>query len=477
MKLNDLIHYQINTGSLTHQQKLTRLLIAFVAVMLVLTMISRAADSLTVAQVEVDSPKSGTIEHSVRKDGLLEPNREVASLAVDGVLVESVNVYKGAAVKSGDVLFTLNMDDLKKQITGKQLDQQKDRLALQEYSLKDENAALKSELALRRADEDYDYAEDDEGLKVRRALKVRQEARDAVDAFDDEYDWWDRKDDDWTIGDSDGGGVSQYALQKERDALVQTWERANDAVIDAKRGQDKSLIDAERKIEDAETLDDPSLQPQITALNIKLADVVIAELQAAIDNEGKVISDIDGVVTELNVNTGKKTTAEASAIIADASEGYRFKVSLDKEEAKYASRGDPVEVVLAGKQKGEKATIESVVVSTEVPGGVDAIAMVKEGEVGQSATMQISQRSESYTQCVPISAIRGTEADQYVLIMDEQETVLGKQNVTRKVQVTVADKNETRAALTGGGLQSSDKVVISSSKNIFEGDRVRLIEQ
>lgn len=49
--------------------KLTKAFAALMAVMLFMTVISRAASSFTVAQVQVESPKSRAIVHKVIGDG------------------------------------------------------------------------------------------------------------------------------------------------------------------------------------------------------------------------------------------------------------------------------------------------------------------------------------------------------------------------------------------------------------------------
>lgn len=125
MKGTDLIHYHVDWSQLTHQQRLARLMAGFLAVMLILTLLSRGLDSMTVAQVSVQTPKSGTIEHTTRAEGVLSANREVAALALENVLVESVEVHEGSAVKEGDLLFTLSMADLRRQLQEKQLERSK----------------------------------------------------------------------------------------------------------------------------------------------------------------------------------------------------------------------------------------------------------------------------------------------------------------------------------------------------------------
>ena len=77
---------------------------------------------------------------------------------------------------------------------------------------------------------------------------------------------------------------------------------------------------------------------------------------------------------------------------------------------------------------------------------------------------------------MPLSALYGTEGQQYVFVIDTQSSVLGEVQVARKVDVTVQEQNETRAALQDGVLSASQKVITDTDRGIEDGSRVRLQE-
>lgn len=486
MQIKELLHWQRGEKPLGRQGKLLRLLAGFIGLMLVLTVISRAADSLTVAQVDTEAPKSGAIEHAFDKQGVLAANREVAATTLSGVLVESVQSYVGAAVQSGDLLFTLDMQSLQEQLQEKSIERQKLQIQLQTAYLNQQSQDEQSGVAQQRADEDYTYAELESGERVRRAQNDLNDARDDINDFwkthdRDEFDhWWNDnwynetdewdEDDDWgTIGSSSSGAKA------ELEGLMKAYQTAKRALADARLAEEKALLDAERKIEDAGRENVKSADPQLLSLNIQLLNIQIDRLQQLIEAEGKVQSPADGIVQKLEVSTGTRTPDAASAVIAESSGGFRFTATLTEEEAKYAARGDKVTITLQGKQRGSEAVIESISPSAKEAGGVEVVVLLSEGEVGQAASMHVSKRSDSFPQCVPLSALRGASGDQYVLIMEERQTVLGSEKVARRVNVTVSDSNDSRAAVTGA-LQSQDKVITGSTKNIVEGDRVRPAE-
>ncbi len=464
MKFRELIKYQLDTGKpLSRQQKLVRLLLGFLLLMLLLTLLSRAADSLTVARVTTERPENAAIEHQVRKDGILGANHESAAVAVGGILVRSVEVHLGSLVKEGDLLFTLDTADVQRQLAEKRLERQKYQLQLaaaQRAQQKEETAA---ERAQERAEEDYEYALEKAQSEMRRAKSDWKDAEDRVDEFWDDHDRDD--DDDWSIGSS----------RSELDTLEERAKEKKRAYNDALRARDEAVLAAKRAIEDAALTDPEGAEAQVLALDIQLLDLQIADLQTVLAQEGQVLSELDGVVTELGISTGKKTTGEASVVIAESSQGWRLGVTLDSDEAKDAARGDRVSVFLPGKQKEIQSVIETIAPSSQEPGAVEVVALVPEGELGQSATMQISKKGDNYPVCVPIGALHGAEGDQYVLRLTESETVLGRVKTAERVSVTLEDSNDTRAAVSGA-LSGQDEIIVSSSKSIDDGDRVRLEE-
>ena len=57
-------------------------------------------------------------------------------------------------------------------------------------------------------------------------------------------------------------------------------------------------------------------------------------------------------------------------------------------------------------------------------------------------------------------------------MLTENSTVLGMEYTASRVNVTVQEKDETYAAITGN-LSRDDEIITGSNKSITEGDRVR----
>lgn len=136
--------------------KLTKVFAALMAVMLFMTVISRAASSFTVAQVQVESLKSRAIVHKVIGDGTVTRQSDLPVYTVADILVAKVKVTEGQEVKRGQTLAVLDTDSIDEQI--QTLSDEIEVLQLQNDALKSAEAKRDREQdkALSRAKEDYE---------------------------------------------------------------------------------------------------------------------------------------------------------------------------------------------------------------------------------------------------------------------------------------------------------------------------------
>lgn len=136
--------------------KLTKAFAALMAVMLFMTVVSRAASSFTVAQVQVESPKSRAIVHKVIGDGIVTRQSDLPVYAAADILVAKVKVTEGQEVKKGQTLAVLDADSIDEQI--QTLSDEIEVLQLQNDALQSAGAKRDREQdkALSRAKEDYE---------------------------------------------------------------------------------------------------------------------------------------------------------------------------------------------------------------------------------------------------------------------------------------------------------------------------------
>ena len=195
--------------------------------------------------------------------------------------------------------------------------------------------------------------------------------------------------------------------------------------------------------------------------------------------EGKIVSEKEGVITNVAVTIGDVTSGGSVVYLADKESGYKFVAELSKDLKKYAKQGQSV-VLKIGSSNNEigDITIDSISKSESDNYNISVILPVGIGEIGDLGKLTLSSKSKKYQVCVPLEALHQEGQDKYyILVVGEEETILGTEKVAIRVDVSIADKNDTYAALEEGTISNSQKIIISSNKTIKEGDRVRLEEE
>ena len=78
-----------------------------------------------------------------------------------------------------------------------------------------------------------------------------------------------------------------------------------------------------------------------------------------------------------------------------------------------------------------------------------------------------------YNQVIPIAGLRQESDGYYVLVVKPQKTILGEELTAEKVPVELLEKSSSQAAVEGA-FGNTDRLIVSSSRIIEAGDRVRL---
>lgn len=540
----------------------------FLGMMLLFTVISRAADSVTIPQVSTEEPSGKVIEHKLEKDGKVKQNREQAVLTEPNLTVDTLYVQEGQQTEAGELLMQLNMDDIEEQILT--LEQEIEKLKLSNQDLNSKQAADKKKKADAgdRAAEDYQQAVQKGENEVAWAAQALAEARAALDEF---YNSQGQQEEDSGVlqslentcqektekaqsleqeitrletqmevevqkrieeakkaGGSQGITSSQeqeirkkteaeYAgkLRQARDqaeaakeavqeaeaalsayeqeqssrgtqGMEETAAQLEAAVAEKEKAYQEAVYAAQeaektagRAIEDAKAAEGSDSTAKINQLDIEKKKMDLEKLIVLQEQEGKVLSPVKGVVTKVSVMTGDKTPETAAMTLADLGSGCKFVTQIDKEEAKYLSRGDAVSLTPANNGDViEDLKADSITVNQEDSSLMDVTVLLPADtlEIGISATMTAVQKSSPYEVCVPVEALHVQDGKYYVLIVQEKDSVLGSQLVAEKIDVIVKDKNESYAALENGSLDSNQQVITQADRTLEAGSRVRLQE-
>lgn len=480
----------------------------FLAVMLGFTILSRGVSGASMARVETVKISTGTIDHTVTGSGRVEAGKEVAVYTESGQRVKEICVREGQTVEEGELLFTIDMEELEEQILAARQEMEKARLQNQDAQSAGSVEQRERELRKNRAQEDYSQAVSQGDADVAAAKAALDEAQRALedflnnpvpeaekDNFQEDMEDSRQQDGSGSEDKEDGEGAEnpgqprtdEEDQEPEPEQDTSQWEsekaRLEQAVSEAQAAYESALSSraehvktAARELEDAslqKAADSTSKQNEITRQQQELALDKLLVLQEA---EGKITAPVRGMITDISIVTGDFTTEGTAMRLADTSQGGRLTVSVDKFNEEYVGKGSPVIITPSGsKEKLGGYTVTAVTENEEDDSLLDVTVDLPEGvlEAGTAAEVEITQKSENYSTVLPVQALREEERGYYVLVVQEEQGVMGSELVVRRLDVKVRDKNDVKAALEDGVLTGDQEVVSASSRALEEGSRVR----
>ena len=426
-KIKKIINFKyIKKGKDTLQKKAVKALFAFLVLMIGCTMLSRAADSMTIPRIKVDNPKSKTIVDEVKAKGVVAKNREEKISVVEGLKIDYVNISVGSSIKVGDTLVELDKDDLQAKV-----DEIKKNIEQEQKTLS-------------RATEDYNKAINTKKKAVQTALNEMNTAKQALDNYNN-------------LSEEEKDSMMEESLKADYESKKELY---NSAVADS-----NDTVDLDRSLQDTKD-----------SLKIEEYNKELAKLQPLLDASGKIVSEKEGIVTSVVAENGGVTT-DTIASIADKNEGYKFVGEIDKSNRTLVKQGQTVALNLGSSGIIENLTIDSISKNDDNPDTlkVTVVLPVGIGEIDESGEIIVSSKSKKYGTCVPLAALRQGDGDSYyILVVTEKETVLGEELTAKKVDVKVEKRDGEYAAVSDGSLGRNDKIIIDSNKTVEDGDRVRL---
>ena len=462
-----------------NNKKWTRLalkaLAALLAVMAVFTVVSRVAAAFTTIQVTVEYPTERRIEHRITAEGTVEKNRELAVLTEPNILIKTVYVSLGEAVEEGELLAELDMESLNERIEAIEREIQVLRLQNEAAASNSAQARESRQLARKRAEEDYARTQTEQEGKVAAAAAALQQAQADLAAL--EQMTLDNTNQETPEGESpESGDTQEIGTEAERAALEAAVAAAREAYDEALRNQETALLEASRRIEDTKTQETADVTTTINELTIADREAELEKLRSLKESGGKILSPAEGVITGLALVTGQKTTDTAAVTMADNSSGMRYVARISQEEASYLSVGDTVTLSAGGKTFENLAVLSME--TEEEQKTVIVTVLLEPGllSIGSNAVLSAAKQSDSYPLTVPVNALHNENGKYYVLVLEEEETVLGSELIVQRVDVAVEEQNVQFVAVRSELLRGDSQVITDSNAYVSAGDRVRLLE-
>ena len=81
------------------RKKVIHAAVTFLIIMMIFTVLSRAADSVNVIQIQTKSPANQMVPHVVKGNGKVEGSKELAVFVQENLQIEQVLVQTGQEVK------------------------------------------------------------------------------------------------------------------------------------------------------------------------------------------------------------------------------------------------------------------------------------------------------------------------------------------------------------------------------------------
>lgn len=341
-----------------------------------------------------------------------------------------------------------------------------DRLEEQEAS---EEALEEAAEELSRAEEDLEEVQETQDLRV-------EEAKAALRAAEEDYD---DRDYDSEQRREELDREYRERVKAEEDEL-KAAERQVSQLEEAVRQSAQKLENA--RVADAGTLSEEETRREISRLrqeslqlDLECARKALSRTEALIAEGGAVMAPVDGIVAGMDAQAGEMTAKGDQIRLATGS--LIFRAQLDKEDAALLRVGLPMSVKRVGVAEEVRMEVESVSrLEENGKAAIAALAPEGGGALGETASFAINLESEPYPVVIPIEALREDQKGYYCLAVEPEKTILGEELKAVRVDVTVLEKGDTRAAVSGA-IGQDTRLVVSSNKSVAPGDRVRVVTE
>lgn len=442
-----------NRLNVVRKKRILSAFLIFIALMWLCTIISKSIYASKLPVVSTTKPEDKYIEHIVEVEGIVIAGEKNPITALSGLRVERVMVQIGDRVEEGDVLFTVDLEDLKDIINEKETQIAKIQLQIDAINHNTELANQKKALEEERAREDYDaQARYNDTLVGRASEEVDKAEREIEEELE------------------------SSGIEEAPEALKDALQAAAYAEADAKWARDNAIKEAGRRVEDA-TLPDNE-DSTLSGYQLEIANLRedLSRYKEIENADGQIAAGIDGLITDINISEGNRTSDSALMLLADDEVPFQFKAQLDKEQKKYLGLNDKVSLKLEGVRNDMDTSVEYLAESAAMPGNYEIYVNLPEGigSPGLSGTLTHSEVGEKYRLCISPYALHldpgGSRA--YVYVVKEREGILGMEYYIESINVKVLDENESWVAIEGG-LDKDSQIVESSTIEIKNGDIVR----
>ncbi len=454
-----------------------------------------AAQGSTVSFVRTTTLQKTSLENSVSTTGTVE-SANVSTVTTDlKYTVKSVNVQVGDTVQAGDVICTLDTEDLEKQIERAKeslTDQTEQTQEAYDKALKSYNEAKKdyddAVTAADDAEDDYYDSWDDLNAAVNQVSALQAdydskqsqlssmltEYNEAVSTYGvDSAEATAAKAayEQFKEGDAKGAQTAlenaqmttgYQSLVQAKDQAVAAWEQAKTAKEQAEKQLEtasESLDTAKKNLDksgSSDTLED--LQEQLTKCTLTAeTSGTVTSLNATV---GSICSDTVATIQDTNALKIAVTIQEYD--VPNVSIGMKARITSDATDGEISGTLTQISPTATAATGGQSSSSSSGTFSAEVSVDGASSGLL----IGMNANVEIVQSTTDNVFVVPYDAV-GTEDDgtKYVMVKTGGD---GADATFEKVTVTTGAENDYYIEISGDALSEGMEVRSSASDDSTE---------
>lgn len=468
------------------KNKIVKAFFIFLGFMWLCTVTSKSIYTSRLPIVSTESIEQKYVEHIVQADGIVVAGDKNPVTALSGLRVDKLMVQVGDRIEEGDVIFTVDMEDLDSILEEKQTAISKLQAQIDTIRENEELVRQQKELDEQRAREDYDALAQRQDTLVGRAAEEYSKIEEEIDRQRNaERDRRAKEAEERRAaeGENYSEGDEYYYEENEDEcedsevdeALYEALKQAAYAEADAKWERDNAIREAGRKVEDTTMPENEDAAQKVYRLELADLQEDMARFREIKDAGGQITAKQSGLVTDIYIGIGGRTSDSAVMLLADDSVPCRFKAVISQEQKKYVGLNDKVALKLDGSSREKDLTIDYLSENASVPGSYEAYVDLPEGTgmPGLTGTMSRAESGEKHSVCVTPQAVHQEDVRNYVYVVKERDGILGKEYYAEQINVRVLDENDYWVAVEGA-LDKDSVIISSSTKEVKNGDVVRL---
>lgn len=426
MQVEKYTENQKEIGKRNKKRIVGRSIAVFLTVVLLLTFFSNSINNFTAPKVTFENPGRGQLIKEVSAAGMVKAKKISELYLQSEMKVKEVGVKVGEAVKKGQLILSLDTENVEEQIENETAAYRLKKLSVEKFIREASAAALSS----------YDQAIETARIHAEKARRDYENKRLLYEA----------------------GSETGINVEDAADDL----KNAEMEVEAAESNKGKAMADSRWNLEGAE-------------LELEVQERKLEDLKKQLDLKS-VIAPTDGVIMELNFSEGMAANSSKPLYkLADTKKGFQFTASVNKAFAAYLTPGDSAYVTVDSLDENAiEGEIVEILESREQSGKQKelVIDISADGLIGgESGTADIRKATKSYEVLVSNSAIGQDMTGYFVYVIAESKGPLGNEFHLQKVKITVGESDYQKTAVTSG-INPYDKVVVTSDRPITDKIRV-----